>query len=72
MSEVRRKPKSGSSATASNPTRPMWYLGPGAMPIAAASKKVPKGATAFCCEEDDEWTPIDQVRPSDVSGAIPN
>lgn len=70
MSEVRRKPKTGSSATASNP-RPMWLWKPGGIPVLATSKKVPVGVTAFCYEHDTEWTPIDQQRPSNGPEPLP-
>lgn len=59
MSETKGKLKSGSSAKAKKLSHPMWYLGPGGMPVEASSKKIPSGITAFCYVHDTEWTPIE-------------
>lgn len=48
----------------------MWYLGPGAMPVPATSKKVPAGVTAFCYVGETEWTPIGRERSQGEGGRL--
>ena len=53
-------------ATAS--PRPLWFLGPGGMPIPAGSKGTKaKGVTHSAFEGDSQWTPIEpEPRPTEA------